>query len=61
MSRRNFCSVFVFQNAGKRDFSETTFLVDGMGYLITLARCDLRGHLNYGERNLIENCPISSI
>jgi putative transposase len=30
------------------------FLVDGMGYLTALARCDLSGHLNYVEWYLIE-------
>ena len=40
--------------AEKHDFSATTFLVDGMGYLTALARCDLRGHLDYVDRNLIE-------
>ena len=38
----------------KHDFSEATFLVDGMGYLTALARCDLGGHLDYVERNTIE-------
>ena len=45
---------FLGRLAEKHDFSETTFLVDGMGYLTALARCDLRGHLDYVERNLIE-------
>lgn len=40
--------------AEKHDSSETTFLVDGIGYLTALGRCDLRGHLDYAERNLIE-------
>ncbi len=40
--------------AEKHDLSETTFLVDGMGYLTALARCELRGHLDYVDRNLIE-------
>ncbi len=47
-------AVFLDQLAEKHDFSETTFLVDGMGYLTALARCDLRGHLDYVDRNLIE-------
>ena len=34
------------QLAEKHDFSETTFLVDGMGYQTALAWCDLRGHLD---------------
>ena len=47
-------AAFLGQLAEKHDFSETTFLVNGMGYLTALARCDLRGHLDYVERNLIE-------
>ena len=47
-------AAFLGQLAEKHDFSETTFLVDGMGYLTALARCDLSGHLDYVERNLIE-------
>jgi putative transposase len=47
-------AAFLGQLAEKHDFSETTFLVDGMGYLTALARCDLRGHLDYVDRNLIE-------
>lgn len=58
MSRRNFCSAFCETNAKERiqppRFSETTVLVDGICYLTALAWCDLRGHLNYVERNLIE-------
>jgi len=38
---------FLGRLAEKYDLSETTFLVDGMGYSTTLARCDLRGHLDY--------------
>ena len=51
---------FLGQLAEKHDVSEPTFLVDGMGYPTALARCDLRGHLDYAMRNLIENCPIST-
>lgn len=45
---------FLGRLAEKHDSSETTFLVGGMGYLTTLVRCDLSGHLDYVERNLIE-------
>ncbi len=47
-------AAFLGQLAEKHDVSETTFLVDGMGYLTALARCNLRGHLDYVKRNLIE-------
>jgi putative transposase len=39
----------------RHDLSETEFLVDGYGYLTALARCDLRGDLEYADRNKIEN------
>ncbi|WP_306061231.1 IS6 family transposase [Natronococcus wangiae] len=45
---------FLCQLAEKHDLSEATFLVDGMGYLTALARCNLCGHLDYVDRNLIE-------
>jgi putative transposase len=47
-------AAFLGRLAEKHDLSEATFLVDGMGYLTALARCDLRGHLDYVKRNLIE-------
>lgn len=47
-------AAFLGQLAEKHDFSETTSLVDGMGYLTALVRCDLCGHLDYVTRNLIE-------
>ncbi len=47
-------AAFLGRLAEKHDFSETTFLVDDMGYLTALARCGLRGHLDYIDRNLIE-------
>lgn len=37
-----------------RDLSEATLLVDGFGYLTTLVRTDLSGHLEYTERDKIE-------
>ena len=40
--------------AGRLALSEATFFVDGICYLTAPARCDLRGHLDYVERNLIE-------
>ncbi|ELY63208.1 transposase [Natronococcus jeotgali DSM 18795] len=45
---------FLGRLAENHDLSEATFLVDGMGYLTALARCDLRGHLDYVDRSLIE-------
>ncbi|MFC7010031.1 IS6 family transposase [Halalkalicoccus salilacus] len=47
-------AAFLGQLAEKHDLSKTTFLVDGMSYLTALARCDLRGHLDYVDQNLIE-------
>jgi putative transposase len=38
----------------KHDVSDTEFFTDAGGYLATLARLDLRGELNYSERNLVE-------
>ena len=34
--------------------SDAEFLVDGMGYLTTLAKTDLGGHLDYTDRNVVE-------
>jgi transposase-like protein len=45
---------FLQQLSEKHDLSATEFLVDGYGYLTALFRLDLRGHLNYVDRNLIE-------
>ncbi|ELY96879.1 transposase [Natrialba taiwanensis DSM 12281] len=45
----------------KHDLSETEFLVDQFGYRTALARVGLSGRVNYTDRNLIENCPVSSI
>jgi putative transposase len=47
-------ATFLGQLAEKHDLSDATFLVDGMGYLTALARCDLGGQLDYVERNKIE-------
>lgn len=33
---------------------DAEFLVDDMGYLITLARTDLTGHYDYSNRNIVE-------
>lgn len=38
----------------QHDLSETTFLVDGFGYLNALARCDLGSQLEYADHNTIE-------
>jgi transposase-like protein len=38
----------------KHDLSENTLLVDGYGYLTALARIELRGRLDYVDRNQIE-------
>lgn len=47
-------SAFLSELKEHHDLSETEFLVDGMGYLTTLAQTDLSGHLDYVTRNLIE-------
>jgi len=39
----------------KHDCSQAVFLVDGFGYLTALSRIGLSGHLEYTDRNLIEN------
>jgi putative transposase len=44
----------------KHDLSETVFLVDQFGYRTALARLGLNGRVDYTDRNLIENCPVSS-
>ena len=36
------------------DISETEFLTDAGGYLTALARLDLRGGLDYSDRNYVE-------
>nr|WP_244605588.1 hypothetical protein [Halorussus marinus] len=38
----------------KHRVEDVEFLVDGMDYLIALARTNLDGHLDYSERNLVE-------
>ena len=47
-------ATFLRELAEKHDFSETMFLVDGYGYLTTLARIGLSGQLDYTDRNHIE-------
>ncbi len=47
-------AAFLDRLTEKHDLPKSTFLVDGMGYLTALARCDLHGHLDDVERNLIE-------
>lgn len=38
----------------KHRVSDAEFLVDGMGYLIALAKTDLGDHLDYTDRNIVE-------
>ena len=38
----------------KHCVGDAEFLVDGMGYLIALARTDLSGELNYTDCNIVE-------
>ena len=45
---------FLSELKDRHDLSETEFLVDGYGYLTALARCNLRGDLEYADRNEIE-------
>jgi len=47
-------TAFLHRFTEKHDVSDTEFLTDAGGYLTALARPDLRGGLNYSERNLIE-------
>ena len=47
-------SAFLHRLTEKHDVSDTEFLTDAGGYLTALARLNLRGGLNYSERNLIE-------
>ncbi len=54
-------AAFLSGLAEKHDLSDAVFLVDGYGYRTTLFRIGLSGRLDYTERNLIENCPVSSI
>lgn len=47
-------AAFLSELKDRHDLSETEFLVDGYGYLTALARCNLRGDLEYADRNKIE-------
>ena len=47
-------AAFLHRLTEKHDVSDTEFLTDAGGYLTALARLNLRGGLNYSERNLIE-------
>ena len=47
-------AAFLHRLTEKYDVSDTEFLVDAVGYLTALACPDLRGGLNYNERNFIE-------
>jgi transposase-like protein len=46
-------TAFLHRLTEKHDVSDTEFFTDAGGYLATLARLDLRGELNYSERNLV--------
>ena len=45
---------FLRQRTGKHDHSHTKFPVSDYEYLTALFRSDLSGHLNYVDRNLVE-------
>ena len=47
-------TAFLHRLTEKHDVSDTEFLTDAGGYLTALACLDLRGGLNYSERNSIE-------
>ena len=47
-------AAFLHRLTEKHKVSDTEFLTDAGGYLTPLARLDLRGVLNYSERNLVE-------
>nr|WP_306061206.1 DDE-type integrase/transposase/recombinase [Natronococcus sp. AD5] len=51
---RDPAETFLTELKEKHRVSDAEFLVDGMGYLIALARTDLSGHLDYSERNIVE-------
>ena len=53
-SRGSPLAAFLYRLTEKHDVSDTEFLTDAGGYLTALARLDLRGGLNYSERNFIE-------
>jgi len=53
-------AAFLHRLAEKHDLSDAEFLVDQFGYQTSLARLGLSGQVNYTDRNLIENCPVSS-
>jgi len=47
-------AAFLHRLTEVHDLDDAEFLVDGMGYLTALARHNLRGHLDYNDRNYIE-------
>ncbi len=53
-------AAFLHRLREKHDLSETVFLVDQFGYRTALARLGLNGQVDYTDRNLIENCPVST-
>ena len=52
-------AAFLHRLTEQHDVSDAEFLVDAGGYLTALARRELSGQLDYGQRNHIENCPVS--
>jgi len=51
---RNPAEEFLNDLKEKHRVSDAEFLVDDMGYLTALARTDLRGELNYTDRNIVK-------
>ena len=47
-------AAFLHRLTENHDVADTEFLTDAGGYLTALVRLDLRGGLNYSERNSIE-------
>ena len=47
-------AAFLHRLTEVHDLDNAEFLVDGVGYLTALARHNLRGHLDYNDRNYIE-------
>lgn len=56
LSRRESFPVAAFLPELKQHhaLSETAFLASGYGYLITLTKCDLGGHLDYVDKNPVK-------
>jgi putative transposase len=45
---------FLHELKGKHHIEDAEFLVGGMGYLISFAKTDLSGYLNYTDHNIVE-------